>query len=180
MGRWTTSAFFLPDGRCWACVHKTMDDVRVSPYERSEGWWDNGRRPRFSRAMDNAGRMSMGRWTRFHIARFDLRGGGTMDDVRVFSPNGRCWAHVYGMTDEVPHRPILSEGWWNDGRRPRFSRPMDDAKPASMGQWTRFMYHPMIDLSAGETMDDVRVFLARWTMLGVRPWDNGRGLCIAR
>ena len=86
------------------CVHGTMDEVYVSHDERSEGWWDDGRCLRFPHPMDDAGRTSMGRFTRSHNARVDLRGGGTMDDGRVF--------------------------------------------------------------------------LAQWTMLGAHPWDDGRGSCI--
>ena len=29
-------------------------------------------------------------------------------------------------------------------------------------------------------MDDVRVFLAQWAMLGAHLWDDGRGACIAK
>ena len=56
---------------------------------------------------------------------------------------------------------------------------MEDAEGASMGRWTRFRI-ALVDLRGGGTMDDVRIFLARWTMLGARPWDDGRGACIAQ
>ena len=119
-----------------------MDKVHVSP-DASEGWWDDGRRLRF------------------------------------FSPDGRCWQCVHGTMDEVYVSPDeRSEDWKHDGQRPRFSRLMYNAGRASMEQWMRFMYCPML-LKGGGAMVDVCVFLARWTMLSARPWDDGRDSCIA-
>ena len=75
--------------------------------------------------------------------------------------------------DEVHVLPNHSKWWWDDGQWPRFSRPMDEAGRASEGLWTR-SHITRTDLRGGGTMDDVRIFLTRWTMLSVRPWDDGR------
>ena len=50
---------------------------------------------------------------------------------------------------------------------------MDEAGHASMGRWTQ-SHITRTDLRGGGMMDDVRIFLAQWTMLGTSPWDDGQ------